>query len=270
MSATTARDVFKSGGQLMRFFISGTVWLAAAILTVGSGLDRVQAARPTFRIPVSVRFTDVFPDQTLPNILSDGSGAYQDTQGNGVIAYISPDGATGNDDRAFHLATGDDRGLRFFFTSCWLGPCSNPFPTGSGTATALIAAAPRNPDGTPVPNGLLGMAPGQKLPAFLKINLKGIPDEWTLCMKLDGTDGGICGSSVSATWGRITRTSLPEWEISGAVDPDALGTRSDLATLLTRTVNGKKQVITFRGTYSMPFRFTVTCVNVADCPWQQG
>jgi hypothetical protein len=104
---------------------------------------------------------------------------------------------------------------------------------------------------------------GQTLRAFYQIQVRGQPDEWTLCMKPE--NAAFCANSPNGTWGRVTRVRSDMWEFFAASEPDAWGTRSDVADLLRTSVVRGKQTITLEGTYSLPFRFTATCVIATAC-----
>ena len=241
----------------MRLSIFGTT-LATVLLALGLSPDGLQAAKAAKNIPLRVEFADGASD----NIRSDGFGTYQDGV-NGAVAYIN---SALHWSLTFATNTFDTGGrqLNFFFGNCLLPlPEICDYPFLSGNAVAQIQAAPRDVNGLPITNGLLGMPVGQPLRAFIQLRVLGQPDEWTLCMKPE-TDG-FCGLSDNSTYARIVRVSSNLWEFSSTTEPDAYG-GSDVADLLKTTGNGKRKMVSVEGTFSMPFRFTATCVNAADCP----
>ena len=229
--------------------------IAVALLMAGAEYD-LSAGKPQPNIPLRVEFDDL----STHHMRSDGAGAYRHGIDN-VVAYING---------AFHSSftfASDTQGsgprrLSFDFATC-LSPdgCDAPFTTG--LAPAGIQAAPRDENGAPLPNGLLAMDEGETLPAFYQIQVKGQPDEWTLCMKPENE--GFCVNSPNGTWGRVTRIRTDAWEFFASSEEDAWGERSDVADLLKTSGSGRRKTITLEGTFSLPFRFTASCVNAAAC-----
>jgi hypothetical protein len=239
----------------MRLSIFGTT-LATVLLALGLSHEGLQAARAK-NIPLRIQFADGASD----NIRSDGIGTYQDGV-SGVVAYIN---SAFGWSLTFATNTFDTGGrqLNFFFGNCLLQLpeiCDPPFQ--SANAVAQIQAAPRDVNGLDVTNGLLGMPVGPQLRAFIQLRVLGQPDEWTLCMKPE--NDGFCALSDNATYARVQRVSSSSWEFLSTATPDTYG-RSDIADLLKTTGNGKRKTVSVEGTFSMPFQFTATCVNAAEC-----
>lgn len=239
----------------MRLFTSVTALLATVLLALGPGETRLQAGKPSTNIPVTVAFAD----GTTDNILSDGLGEYKDGV-NGVVAYIAA--SNGILVFASNTSGAGGRQLQFNFGSC-LVHCT-AFPFLAGSAVAQVQSGPKNADGTTRANGLRGMVVGEELRTYVSVRVLGQPDEWTLCLN-PPSGSGFCGiNSTDGTRARIVRVRSDAWEIFGTTDLDAAG-RSDAADLIKTAGVGKNKTNTNEGTYSMPFRFTVTCVNPTNC-----
>jgi hypothetical protein len=197
-----------------------------------------------------------FADLGTDNIRSDGGGVYQDgVNGVGAVINVGSNGALG-----LGMGTGPRR-LNLFFGSCLLAApdvCNYPFL--SGNVAANVIAAPRDAAGTSIASGLLGMPLNVVMNMFVQVWWDG--GEWTLCMKPEGE--GACSLS-DAPYARIVRVRADAWEVFASTAPDALGARSDVADLIRKTGVGKKKTVSVEGTFSMPFRFTVTCVIAANC-----
>lgn len=232
--------------------------LAALAIALG-GEQRIEARRPPANIPLRIEFADQLSDRMR------GDGGVYVHGVNAVVAYID---RSSNSPLIFSTDTGSGSGgrtLAFIFDTCLMtapDTCSSPFP--AGFAPAGVLAAPRSATGGPVTNGLLGMGVGQTLRAFFQIQVKGQPQEWTLCMKPEAE--GFCVNAPNGVYGRVTRQRPDAWDFYAVDAPDAWGARSDVADLLSTTGSGKRKVIALEGTYAMPFRFTATCVNPASCP----
>ena len=236
-----------------------TVTSLAALMILLGGDHRIEARRPPSNVPLRIEFADEVSDK----MRGDG-GIFEHGIGS-VVAYI--DRSSNHPPLIFATDTSGRGGrtLQFIFDSCLLAPpdtCGSPF--GSAFAAAGVLAAPRDAAGAPFTNGLLGMGVGQTLRAFFQIQVKGQPEEWTLCMKPESSD--FCANSPNGVYGRVTRHRPDAWDFYASNVPDEWSPRSDVADLLSTTGSGKKKVISMEGTYSMPFRFTATCVNPSSCP----
>ena len=238
--------------------------LRMTLLTTGAALatlmiveHRIEARRPPSNIPLRIEFASQASDKMR------GDGAIYEHGIGSVVAYLNSSALI------FATDTGAGTGgrtLQFIFDSCLLAPpdmCQSPFGSTPAYAPAGVLAAPRTATGGAVTNGLLGMDVGQTLKAFYQIQVKGQPEEWTLCMKPEAS--GFCVNSPTGVYGRVTRQRLDAWDFYAESGADALGDRSDVADLLSTTGSGKRKVISMEGTYSMPFRFTASCVNPSAC-----
>ena len=178
----------------LRMTLLTTVIALATLLIVE---HRIEARRPPSNIPLRIEFAS----QASDKMRGDGTLVYEHGIGS-VVAYI--DRSSSSSALIFATDTGAGTGgrtLQFIFDSCLLAlpdTCQSPF--GSGFAPAGVLAAPRTATGGAVTNGLLGMTPGQTLPAFFQIQVKGQPEEWTLCMKPEAT--GFCANSPTGVYGR--------------------------------------------------------------------
>lgn len=239
----------------MRLLISTAIALTAALVAAGPAID--VAAAPKNR-PKDIKVIVSFQDRDSDNILGDGGGAYQDGAG-GVVAYIaaSANGALTFTTNSYNTA---GRTLQFFFDDCLLVPADCNAPWGSlNEKSGILANALRNgvvPDG-----GILAMTVNEELSAWAKINipLDSDPAFWNVCFdsrKVVGPCGAAPGGT--STDARIRRDASDHWTIF------ANGT-SDRADLIRDSDTRKSRTYTVMGTYSMPFEFTVQCVNSADC-----
>lgn len=242
----------------IRVALLATGTSVATLLILLGAEHRIEARRPPSNVPLRIEFASQASDKMR------GDGAIYEHGIGSVVAYID---RSGHSPLIFSTDTGSGTGgrtLQFVFDSCLLAPpdtCGGPFE--SAFVAAGILAAPRDSAGGAITNGLLGMGVGQTLRAFFQIQVKGQPEEWTLCMKPEGS--GFCANSPNGVYGRVTRQRLDAWDFYADSAPDAWGSRSDVADLLSTTGSGKKKVISMEGTYSMPFRFTATCVNTSSC-----
>ena len=235
----------------MRLLISTAIALTAALVAAGPAIDLMAAPKPR-NPPVKITFAD----HTSHNITSDLGGSYENGQ-SGVVAYINK---SSNGELVFYQNPTpgvSPRMLQLFFREC-IGTCTGaPFP--SGFTRVNIIAGIRAPNESPIAGGLLGMSvtPSGDYRTGLKINipLDSDPAFWTLCMTPTNADG-FCGISDHSTPARIVRDDFDHWTVTAsAVD----GT--DVGELFRETGNGRNKIISLEGTYSMPFSFTVQCVN---------
>jgi hypothetical protein len=245
----------------MRLPILPAIALTGALVALVPAIDL--AAGPSNRprdIKVVVEFP---PDETNNKIQSDGLGAYEDGV-DGVNAYISA-----SNNGALIFSTGGQnapvRRLRFSFDDC-VAPtgCSAPWPDLApmpdlDERAGLLANALR---GGAVPTGgLMAMAIGEELSAWIKfdIPLDSDPAFYNVCFdsrKVVGPCGAAPGGT--STDARIRRVASSEWTIWANGSGDRADVIRDSQTRKTRT-------FTTLGTYSMPFSFTVTCVDPAAC-----
>lgn len=239
----------------MRLLISTAIALTAALVAAGPAIDLMAAPKPS-----NPRVTITFADDAAHNIKSDGGGDYVDGSG-GVGAYIDrTTGVLNFGTSSGNTTTG--RELQFDFGDCIAGCIANgePLPIGapypSGYARAIIQAGVRTADGIKLPGGLLGMSVGSTLWSGVKLNipLDSDPAYWTLCMVFQNTDG-FCAISAQSTPARIVRSAPDVWTITATVDDN------DVGELFNEVGGGRNRTIHFEGTYSMPFSFTVQCVN---------
>lgn len=194
-------------------------------------------------------------------IRSDGQGVYQHGIG-GVTANI--DKADGN---RLVIYTGPRSARQFWMLLDTCLPTSTcaefPFVERLGQGQFLTNA--KNFDGTPVPNGLLGMsvgAAGERLaPIFTYL---GDYDSayWTLCKSRPDTVT-FCGASDNSEPARVVRTAADTWTFTAS---SATVPRSDVSQLIKKTGNNRSTVIATQGSYEMPFTLTVQCVKASDCP----
>jgi hypothetical protein len=233
----------------MRLLIFPAIALTGALVALVPTIDL--AAAPSNRprdIKVIVEFP---PDETDNKIQSDGLGAYQDGV-DGVNAYISA-----SNNGALIFGTGGQsfavRKLRFVFDTCVSAVC-NPPQFGSYERGGLLANA------WEVPGGLMAMTIGPELSAWIKfdIPLDSDPAYYNVCFD-SRTTVGPCGTpGGTSTDARIRRNASGQWTIWANGSGDQADLIRDSQTKKTRT-------FTTLGTYSMPFSFTVTCVNSNEC-----
>jgi hypothetical protein len=242
----------------MRLLTATAIALTIALVTAGPAHDLIAAPRPH-----NPRVTVTFADDEGLNIKSDGRGAYTHGSG-GVIAYL--DGTTGELIFSTSTNTGT-RELQFLFDDCVAAciepdeplPVGAPYPTGY--AAAGILAGVRTVDGVKLSGGLLAMPVGStgdwRSGVKINIPLDSDPAYWTLCRAFSTTEG-ICAISDNSMPARIIRNAADLWTISAAVDD------TDITELFNEVSIGRKRTIEYEGAYSMPFSFTVQCVN-ATC-----
>jgi hypothetical protein len=232
----------------MRLLISTVIALIAAL---GSGLIAAPSNRPRdAKVIVS------FADRATDKIQDDQVGTYEDGVG-GVVAYI----ATASDNGALIFGTNTQntlgRTLQFFFDTCLVASCSPP-SAYLNESSKILGNALRN--GTEPVGGLMGMAVGEELALWAKIDipLDSDPAYWNVCFDSRKTIGP-CGAAPggTSTDAHIRRDASGQWTIFANVD--------DRADLIRDSQTKKSRTFTLMGTYSMPFSFTVQCVNAADC-----
>ncbi len=234
----------------MRLLILPAIALTGALVAVVPAID-LSAAAPTR--PRDIKVFVAFPlIETDNNIQSDGQGPYTDGVG-GVIAYIS---ASNNGALIFSTGAQNSavRKLRFFFDNCLSG-CGAPWPSLDERAGLLANVRA-------LTGGLMAMPVSTTdLQALIKfdIPLDSDPAYYNVCFDARKTVGP-CGAAPfgTSTDARIRRTASNQWTIS------ANGS-GDKADLIKDSQIGKTRTFTTLGTYSMPFSFTVTCVNSAEC-----
>ena len=232
----------------MRQLIFSAIALTGALVAVVPAIDL--AAAPPNR-PRDIKVVVAFPPvETDNNIQSDGLGAYRDGI-DGVNAYISA-----SNNGALIFSTGGQnsavRKLRFFFDNCTSG-CSAPWPSLDERAGLLANA-------WAVPGGVTAMTIGAELSAWVKfdIPLDSDPAYYNVCFDARTTMGPCGTPGGTGTDARIRRDVAGQWTIW------ANGT-GDKADLIRDSQTGKTRTFTTLGTYSMPFSFTVTCVNPNEC-----
>ena len=107
----------------------------------------------------------------------------------------------------------------------------------------------------------MAMTIGEELSAWIKfdIPLDSDPAYYNVCF--DSRKAvGPCGAAPggTSTDARIRRTASGEWTIWA----NGIGDKADL---IRDSQTRKTRTFTTLGTYSMPFSFTVTCVNSNEC-----
>ena len=236
----------------MRLLILPAIALTGALVAVVPAID-LSAAAPTR--PRDIKVFVAFPlIETDNNIQSDGQGPYTDGVG-GVIAYIS---ASNNGALIFSTGAQNSavRKLRFVFDTClWALPAvCNPPQFGSYERAGLLANA------WAVPGGLTAMTRDVEMSAWIKfdIPLDSDPAYYNVCFDARTTTGPCGTPGGTGTDARIRRDASDQWTIW------ANGT-GDKADLIRDSQTGKTRTFTTLGTYSMPFSFTVTCVNPNEC-----
>lgn len=239
----------------MRLLISTAIALTAVFVAAGTAIDL--AAAPKNR-PQDIKVIVTFDDKDGDKIQSDGGSAYQDGVG-GVVAYIA---ASANGELIFSTNTFNTAGrtLQFSFDNCLLvGGCNAPWPS-LDEKSGLQANVLRN--GVVPAGGLTAMTTTEgELSAWIKFNIPLDTDSayWNVCFdsrKVVGPCGLAPGGT--STDARIRRVASDEWTISA----NGIGDRGDL---IRDSQTKKSRTFTVMGTYSMPFSFTVKCVNAADC-----
>lgn len=228
----------------MRLLIFPAIALTGALVAVVPTID-LAAAPPnrTRDIKVVVEFPS---DETNNKIQSDGLGAYTDGV-DGVNAYIS----ASNNGALIFSTRGQNpavRRLRFLFDS------SAPW-TSLDESAGLLANV------RALTGGLMAMPVLTDLQALIKfdIPLDSDPAYYNVCFDALKTVGP-CGAAPggTSTDARIRRTASGQWTIWANGSGDQADLIRDSQTRKTRT-------FTKLGTYSMPFSFTVTCVNSNEC-----
>src|SRR5262249_54054420 len=136
--------------------------------------------------------------------------------------------------------------------------CTPP-STYLNESSKILANALRN--GTEPVGGLMGMAVSEELALWAKIDipLDSDPAYWNVCFdsrKVIGPCGAAPGGT--STDAHIRRDASDHWTIFANV-----ADRADL--IRDSQTNKRSRTFTTMGTYSMPFSFTVRCVNAADC-----
>ncbi len=237
----------------MRLLIFPALALTGALVAVVPAIDL--AAAPPNR-PRNIKVVVEFPlDETNNKIQSDTQGAYQDGV-DGVNAYIA---ASSYGELIFSTSAQNDvrRTLQFRFDNCLSG-CSAPWSHLDERA-GLLANALRG--GSVPTGGLMAMTIGEELSAWIKfdIPLDSDPAYYNVCF--DSRKAvGPCGAAPggTSTDARIRRTASGEWTIWA----NGIGDKADL---IRDSQTRKTRTFTTLGTYSMPFSFTVTCVNSNEC-----
>ena len=240
----------------MRLLTIPAIALTGALVAVVPAIDL--AAAPPNR-PRDIKVIVSFPvDETGNKIQSDGQGQYEDGVG-GVVAYIAAgnNGALIFGANAFNQA---GRTLQFFFDACLLAPADCDAPWAFlNERSGLLANVLR--EGSVPTGGLMAMDILEELSAWIKfdIPLDSDPAYYNVCFdsrKVVGPCGAAPGGT--STDARIRREASNVWTI--------WANGSDQADLIRDSQTKKNRTFTTLGTYSMPFSFTVTCVNSADCP----
>jgi hypothetical protein len=236
----------------MRLLTSTVIALIAAL---GSGLIAAPSNRPR-----DAKVIVTFADRPGDKIQDDHGGTYTDGVGN-VVAYIAT--ASNNGALIFSSNTQNTLGrtLQFSFDACLLVPTSlcTPPSTSLNESSKILGDALRN--GTEPVGGMMGMAVGEELAFWAKIDipLDSDPAYWNVCF--DSRKAiGPCGAAPggTSTDAHIRRDAADHWTIFANV-----ADRADLVK--DSQTNKKTRTFTLMGTYSMPFSFTVQCVNAADC-----
>lgn len=238
----------------MRLLITTAIALTAAFVAGGPTIDLAAApVKGATNVKVIVSFEDGVNDK----IQSDGFGQYQDGVGS-VVAYIA---ASDKGQLIFStVPNSGNRTLRFFFDNCLSAPvdCNAPWAY-LNERSGILANVLRN--GSVPSGGLMAMTTTEgELQAWIKMDipLDSDPAFWNLCFdaaKAHGTCGLAPGAN--STNARIRRDTATQWTIS------ANGT-SDRADLIRDSSTNRNRTFSFKGMYSMPFSFTVQCVN-ANC-----
>lgn len=234
----------------MRQLVCTVIAIAAGLIAGGPVTDLVAAPARPRTIPVIITFADLPSDK----IQSDSGQPYQDRV-NDVNAYIDA-----SNNGALIFGSGRSRTIQFVFDDCLSAPadCNAPWPSlneQSGFLTNVLR-------GGVVPNGgLTAMTVNEELAAWAKINipLDSDPAFWNVCFdsrKVVGPCGIASGGTSSDA--RIRRDAPGQWTI--------WATSTERADLIRDSDTRKNRTFTVMGTYSMPFSFTVQCVNSADCP----
>jgi hypothetical protein len=116
-------------------------------------------------------------------------------------------------------------------------------------------------DGSSLVGGLLAMTTEAELAVWIKFNipLDSDPAYYNVCFdsrKVVGPCREAPGGT--STDARIRRVAADEWTLW------ANGT-GDKADLIRDSQTKRNRTFTMLGTYSMPFSFTVKCVNSVEC-----
>lgn len=243
----------------MRLHISTALTLAAALVGAGPAIDLAAAQKNR---PNDIKVMVSFQDRAGDKIQSDSGGAYQDGV-DGVNAYIAA-----SDKGQLIFSTGGQntfvRTLRFVFDDCLLlaEDCKAPstWPSPLTERSGLLANVL---DGAVVPaGGLMAMPLDKELSAWIKfdIPLDSDPAHYNVCFDLRKVVGpcGAAPDASTSTDARIRRDRSDHWTILA-------NATSDRADLIKDSNTRKSRTYTVMGTYSMPFEFTVQCVNATDC-----
>jgi hypothetical protein len=244
----------------MRLLISTALALTAALVAAGPAIDLAAAQKNRPKdIKVIVSF-EADEDETGNQIQSDGGGPYQDGV-DGVNAYIAA-----SNSGALIFGTGGQnmavRTLTFFFDDCLLLPadCNAPstWPSPLTERGGLLANVLRG--GVVPAGGLMAMTVNEELSAWIKfdIPIDSDPAYYNVCFDSRKAIGPCAAApGVTSSDARIRREAQDEWTIWADT--------SDRADLIRDSQTKKNRTFTLMGTYSMPFSFSVTCVNAADC-----
>jgi hypothetical protein len=155
------------------------------------------------------------------------------------------------------------RTLQFFFDNCLVGPCSPPTippSTYLNEKAGILTNALR--DGAVPDGGMLAITTTEgELSAWIKIDipLDTDPAFWNVCFdsrKVVGPCAAAPGGT--STDARIRRDAPDQWTI--------YATTGDRADLIRDSQSRRDRTFSLKGTYSMPFSFTVQCVRSTDCP----
>jgi len=241
----------------MRLLISTALALIAAFVAAGPPGGLAAQPKPK-NIPVFVTFDDL-PEH---RILSDAVGAYQNGVNN-VVAYIA---ASNNRALIFGANTSNQAGrtLRFLFYDCVLltGDCDGEW-TDVNEKAGLLANVLR--DGAVPANGLMAMMVNEQLSAWIKFDIPrdSDPAYYNVCFDSRNAIGPCAAADgVTSTDAWIRREADDEWTIWAGSGNASSGDRADL---IRDSQTKRNRMFTMLGTYSMPFSFTVKCVNPADC-----
>jgi hypothetical protein len=238
----------------MRLLISTAIALTAALVAAGPAIGL--AAAPKNR-PSDIKVIVSFQDRAGDRIQSDGGGDYEDGVG-GVVAYIA---SSDNGALIFGTNTSNQAGrtLQFFFDDCLSASADCDAPWSSlNEKSGLLANVLR--DGSVPAGGLTAMADNEELAVWIKFNipLDSDPAYWNVCFDSRKVVGPCGAPGSTSTDARIRRDASDHWTIFA-------NATSDRADLIRDSNTRKSRTYTVMGTYSMPFEFTVQCVNSADC-----
>lgn len=234
----------------MRQLVFAALAIAVGLTSDETMADLVAAPARPRNIPLIITFAD----QPSDRIQSDSGQPYQDGV-NGVNAYIAA-----SNNGALIFGAGRSRTLQFLFDQCLLASadCNAPWPS-LNEQSGILANVLRG--GVVPEGGLMAMTVNEELAAWAKIDvpLDSDPAFWNVCFDSRKVVGP-CGiaSGGTSTDARIRRDASGQWTI--------WATSTERADLIRDSDTKKNRTFTMMGTYSMPFSFTVQCVNSADCP----